>query len=89
MPKPSSSDKTPIYLHLMGGREYMNSLISYSISNFCDEDFKVNNFKLLGVSFSCHCWPPIALNCSQLECLLNWVRIIYQNNFDNMASTFW
>ena len=35
-----------------------------------------SNFKLLGVSFACHCWPPIALHCNQLECLLNWVRII-------------
>ena len=45
-----------------------------------------SNFKLLGVSFAYHCWPPIALHCNQLECLLNWVRII--KNFIKLHDAF-
>ena len=39
----------------------------------------------LGASFACHCWPPIALHCNQLECPLNWVRISpgYKESFDD------
>jgi hypothetical protein len=37
-----------------------------------------SNFKLLGVSSACRCWPPIALHCNQLECLLICVGITEQ-----------
>jgi len=33
----------------IGGREYMNSLISYAISYFCDDDFKINLYSQVDV----------------------------------------